>query len=438
MQKIGLFTCITIITGSMVGSAIFSLSGLTMYQAGPASILSWVIAAAIMLIYGLISAELAAIYPKSGGVYVFPAKALGPVWGWISAWGFIIANIVAISFSAIYFATYLNAGFGLSPSLQIPIAIVSIILVLILNCINFSTTGNLNSILVSAMVVCILVYCFAGVFSGLWDPSQFTPFFTQGADGTAGFIHAIPTAMIGYGAIVSVSFMVSEVRNPEKNVPLAVIISMVIVAAMYVFIIVATQGLISTSYLAAHPDMRYIPLYAVCFLKLSRLFPWMPKVISLAAVFALFTTMLVVLALTARAIQAASEDGILPKFLGKTNKNQVPAIATVIISVISGIISCFPSFIEFILGLGALFSAVTIAITIISLYAARKKEKTAKTGIRIYGTKLLPAIALVLIVGSYIPDIIRGSWQIWVFSAASYAIGFIIYAVNRKKTGIQK
>ena len=76
-KGIGLVSCVTMIAGGMIGSAIFSLSGMTMYNAGASAIVSWAIAAVIMLIYGLVCAELSTIFPKSGGVFVFPSKALG-------------------------------------------------------------------------------------------------------------------------------------------------------------------------------------------------------------------------------------------------------------------------------------------------------------------------------------------------------------------------
>lgn len=115
--SLGLWTCVAMIAGGMIGSSIFSLSGLTMTAAGPAAIITWAIAAAIMLCYGLVCAELSTRFPKSGGVFVFPSKALGKteeqgrLWGWISTWGYINANIVAIAFAAIYVGTYLSVGF---------------------------------------------------------------------------------------------------------------------------------------------------------------------------------------------------------------------------------------------------------------------------------------------------------------------------------------
>ena len=431
-SKIGLFTCVTIIVGSMIGSAIFSLSGLTMYKAGPAAVLSWILAAAVMLVYGLICAELSTRFPRSGGVFVFPSKALGKdgkdssFWGWISTWGYINANIVAVAFAAIYVATYLGAGFNLPSGVQIPLAIATIAICLVLNSIRFSVAGKLNSVLVAALIAALSVYVLECFFGGSWDGAMLTPFFTQGKTGTFGFMAAVPTAMVGYGSIVAIAFMVSEVKNPSRNVPKAVLIAMSIVAAIYVLIILATLGLVSASFLEENPGMRYIPLYAACFTKLVQ-FPWLAKVVSIAAILALVTTILVVLALTARAIQAAAQDGLLPKALARSNRFGVPAVAAGMVAVGAAIISCFPSFTEEIVGFGTLFAAVTISINIVSLYAARRRNPSPEGIFKAPGGNVLPAVALALIIACYIPDIISGGWKIWAYTIAWYALGYAIF-----------
>ena len=121
--KLGLVACIAILTGGCIGSAIFSLSGMTMYYAGPAAIITWIVAAIILGCYGVQVAELSVRYPHSGGVYVFPAKSLGKFWGYLAAWGYIISNFIAVAFSAIYVATYLGVGFEALSGLQIPLAL---------------------------------------------------------------------------------------------------------------------------------------------------------------------------------------------------------------------------------------------------------------------------------------------------------------------------
>ena len=203
--SLNLLAAVTMIAGGMIGSAIFSLSGLTMYSAGPAAILSWVIAALIMLCYGLVCAELATRFPKSGGVFVFPTKALGKTekqgrfWGWISVWGYFNANIVAVAFAAIYVGTYLSVGFPVFEGMQIPLAVGSVILVYLMNIMKMSSLGKLNNILVAGIVITMLIYIVTSVVTGAFETSNLIPFFSQGAGGNLGFISVVPTAMTGYG-----------------------------------------------------------------------------------------------------------------------------------------------------------------------------------------------------------------------------------------------
>ncbi len=419
-----------------MGGAIFSLSGLTMYQAGASAMLSWALAALVMLVYGLVAAELSSIFPRSGGVYVFPSHSLGrtrragALWGWICAWGDINTNIAGVAFSATFVGTYLGAGFGLPAQMQVAVGLLALALCYGLNVIKFTVAGKLNSVLVADMIITLLVYVFASFTGGQWDTANLTPFFTQGSDGALGFLNAIPTAMVGYGAIVAVAFMVSEVREPKKTVPRAVAIAMAVVVVLYVAIIAATIGLVSNQYLADNPDMRYVPLYAACYVKLGYL-PWLPKVVSVAAVLALVTTMLVLLAQAGRTIQAAAQDGLLPEALARTGRHGAPAAASAVVAVPAAVLSCFPGLTSMIVNYGALFAAVTVFITIVSVYAARKKYP-APQGYRVPRGRLLPALALVVIVACQIPGIVAGGFVIWLCAAAWYAVGLAIFKFSRR------
>lgn len=441
--SLGLVACVTMIAGGMIGSAIFSLSGMTIYLAGPAAILSWVIAAAIMLIYGLVVAELSTIFPKSGGVFVFPSKALGKtektgkLWGWISTWGYINANIVAIAFAAIYVSTYLGVGFPIFANKQVPLAIAAVVIIFALNILKFSVAGKANNVLVGALIVTMLIFICVGIFGGSWDSSLITPFFSQGVQGSTGFLRVVPTAMVGYGSIVAIAFMVSEVKNPNKNVPKSILIAMIIVVSLYALIILATTGLITAGFLDENPGMRFIPLYAASFTKLTA-FPWISKIISISAVLALFTTMLVVTALTSRAIQATAQGGLLPEALAKNGKTGTPIAATVIVAVLSAIVSCFPEFTAEIVNLGALFAAITISINCISLLVARKKFPYVPGNFRAPGGNVLPVLVLIVLVACYVPDIIGGGWKLWGYTIGWYALGLLIYAFYSKRSNQAK
>lgn len=437
--KLGLLDSSTILIGGMIGSAIFSLSGMTILNAGPASILSWIIAAAILFVYGLQTAELSSMYPQSGGILIFPEKSLGKnekegrLWGWISGWAYLFGCIAGAAFSAIYVGIYLGVGFPALGSYQVPLAILTVLVCGLLNVVDFSVTGKANTILTFALAATMVVFVIIAFTSGKWDGAMLTPFFTQGAKGTFGFMSAIPIAMVAYGSIVAVSFMVGEIKDPNKTVPKAMTISMIVVVALYILVIVSTLGLISAGFLQKNLGMSYIPLYAAAFTKLASI-SWLAKLISISAVLALITTILVVMALSARTLQASAQSGILPKWFAKNNeKTGVPVNAQIVTIIVVGIISAFPKFTNLIVNLGSLCNAIVVAIICLTVVAARKKNPYVEGRFRAPGGNALPYITLIILIACYIPDIITGGWQLWAWTAGYYVVGMIIYYFGTKK-----
>lgn len=267
-NKLKLGACVMILIGGMFGSAIFSLSGLTIANAGPASLISWFAAAPIMLLYGLLMAELACYYPKSGGVYVFPAKAFrgdkGKFLAWLSCWSYIIGNFAAIAFSAIYVGVYLGAVFPEVANFQTPIAIASFLFVLVLNIIKVKRTGQINNIMVAALIILMVVFVGVAISNSSFDVKNFVPFFGQGQAGTFGFVSMVPIALMSYSAIVAVAFMANEVEDPKKTIPRASFISVIVLAILYCLILFATLGIVTADYLSQNPDLEMIPLFAAC------------------------------------------------------------------------------------------------------------------------------------------------------------------------------
>jgi APA family basic amino acid/polyamine antiporter len=424
----------------MIGSAIFSLSGVTIANAGPAAIVSWIVAAIILYAYGLQTAELSTIYPNSGGVFVFPAKTLGKnekqgqLWGWISTWAYLFGCWAGAAFSAIYVSIYLGVGFPALGAYQVPLAIAAVLICGILNVVNISVTGKTNTILTIALAATLVLFVVIALFSGSWDASMFSPFFSQGIEGTWGFMGAIPIAMVAYGSIVAVSFMVGEIRNPNKTVPKAMSLAMGIVVVLYSLVIISVLGLVSAEFLKQNPGMTYIPLYAAAFTKLASI-AWLPKLISISAVLALMTTILVIMALSARALQASAVSGILPKSLASNSKKtNVPVNAQIVVIVIVGIISAFPSFTNLIVNLGSLCNAIVVAIVCWTVVAARKKHPEIQDKFKAPGGDVLPIITLIVLVACYVPGILQGGWQLWAYTALYFLIGMIIYFIGTNKS----
>jgi FAD synthase len=201
---------------------------------------------------------------------------------------------------------------------------------------------------------------------------------------------------------------------------------MVIVLVFYLSVLVATLGVVSSSYLADHPDLQYTPLYAAAALLPSLTF--LPPLISIAAVLALVTTMIVTMALASHTVCTCSENGVLPAVLGRTTTNGVPVAATIIITVITAIFAAFPQLTDILINFGALCNVIVVAIVCITVMASRNHQPTLLTDtFRAPGGTALPIITLLVLVASYIPSILQGGWKLWAVTALYYVLGMLLY-----------
>ena len=443
--KLGLIACIAILTGGCIGSAIFSLSGMTMIKAGAAAVITWIIAAVIYTCYGLLVTELAVRFPKSGGVFVFPARVLGNGWGFFSAWGYVISNIIAVAFSAITIGTFVCAG--LSPVTQGAIwmykdrivlisALLAVVIVSVLNLMDVQSMGRINGILVIMLVVAMFIYIGFAVNSPGFSLSNYSDFFS-GANGKTGWISAIPNAMVAYGACVAIAFMVGQVENPNRNVPKSLIISMIIVAVLYLLMVSSTLGIVNWRILSDE-DGAFQPMFiAVNHMGYDAgISTFLYLVLGVAGVLSLITTMLVVQALNGRAIQSMADEKLIPSFLGRINRNAVPYMAVVISAAISAVLCFFSDFTTDMVNLGSVTAAVTMLI-VMATYIVVQKKKMPENSYRAPGGVVLAVITMIVIFATYVPDIFfaeGGSTGMWIFTGIIYAIGTVTYLLCRKKS----
>lgn len=436
--SLSLTSCVTLLMGAMIGSAIFSLSGVTYAVSGPAHIITWVVAAAIMLVYGLVIAELASLYPVTGGLYVYPREIFGKTegqkdfWGWFSAWAFLNPSIFGAAFAAIYVATYLGSVIPAVEPYVIICALVACVLCGILNIFKVSVAGKVNLILVAFMAIVMVIFAITGFAN--FDAANFTPFFTQGTGGAMGWVASVPNALLAYGAVAALVSMTSEIRNPNKTVPRAMTISITLTAVLYVLVVIATIGMMNVQVLLDDPHLQYYPLNAALDNALGGS-PVISILVALAALMALITTMLVLIMAASRTIMAAAKAGFLPAFIGKVNpKTQTPVNAIIIITVITAALSCFPNFSKDIVGTGAFCKLVTIVIMVVTLLVARKHFPHQEGNYRMPGGAALPIFVVILIAFFVFLQDLRPV----VLALIWFAVGFVIYgiflAIKKAKT----
>lgn len=431
--KLSTLECVMIVVGGAIGTAVFSLSGLTYSMAGAAVLISWIIGGLILLMYGLQTAELSVIYPQSGGMFVFPYETLGKDrvskegWGWFAAWSLLNVNIFGAGFSAIYFSTYLGNSFTVLANYQVQLAVILSLVCGILCLFNITVAGRFNLGITFVHIAIMLLFSIMCFTSSKFNPSNFTPFFTRGSLGGSGFISGIPLAMLAYNAIACVAFMANQVKDPKKTIPKSMIISIIIAIVINCLAILATIGMLAVEMLNA-PDtswIQYVSMFAVAKLILSNV--WLQYLITLAAAMALTTTTLVLLMTAGWTVQAAADRGLLPQFLGKVNpKTGTPAWAMVFVTLAIAIVSCFPNFVSQIANCGAICSAVMVVIISITLLAARKQHPYVEGDFRVPGGTVLPIITIALILFFIIPGVFQ-AWSYWALSGCWYVLGLVIF-----------
>lgn len=433
VKKLGTSACIAILVGGMVGAAIFSLSGLTIRDAGAASMISWVVAALIYLIYGLMSAELSMFYPKSGGMFVFTYEALGKkestkgAWGWMTAWTWLNVALFGSAFCAVYVAQYLGIAFPFFSNVVLW-AVVWVVVCGILCLFNIQVAGVVSLVLTAAMIVLMLVYSILGL--GSFNVENFKPFFTSGAEGGTGWIGAIPIAMMAFNAISAVAFMVSQIRKPKKTIPRSMIVSMIITIVVYLFVLISTVGMVGARFFIENQGMEYVPLYSAAWTVLYA-HPWLPAVISIAATLALTTTLLVLLMTAGWTFQSAASYGFLPKFLAKVNpKTGTPINALILSTVIVLIFSVLPKFTEYLVNTGGIANALCVIMIAVTLIAARKKNKHEPEDFVLGGGSVLPIIIAVL-VAIFILPVVFQAVNYWLVMLAWLAVGALIFLAGR-------
>src|SRR6266550_2272548 len=134
-RRLGPFDAVVIGLGSMVGAGIFAAIAPAAHAAGSALLLGLVLAGAVAYCNATSSAELAALYPESGGTYVYGRKRLGPFWGFLAGWGFVIGKLASCAAMALTFAFYA------APSLSRPLAVGAVIALTAVNYFGVTKTA---------------------------------------------------------------------------------------------------------------------------------------------------------------------------------------------------------------------------------------------------------------------------------------------------------
>ncbi|MCF7912378.1 MAG: amino acid permease [Candidatus Cloacimonetes bacterium] len=334
-KELGLFDVFSIATGAMISSGLFILPGLAYLKIGPSVFLAYLLAG-ILVIPSLFSkAELATAMPKAGGDYFFINRSMGAGLGTIAG--------MAAWFSLAFKSAFALLGIGAFTTIIFPsisynqvklIALFFCILFMFMNMISAKYSGKLQSILVIGLLIILAIFIILGIGKvQLENFSDFNRGTLRDLFATAGLI------FISYSGLTKIASIAEEIKNPNRNLPLGMILTFVIVTIIYVLVVFITVGVAGDSIIKTDGTASLTPISDA-----ARFFSGSLGMIimAIAALLAFISTGNAGIMAASRTPFAMSRDKLLPRFFSRINKDyQTPHHAIVLTVVLMALVIIF-------------------------------------------------------------------------------------------------
>ncbi len=235
---------IAVSIGGML-SGIFVLPGLAVGITGSSVWLAFLVAALCILPAVLSKSELGTAMPKSGGTYVYIERAFGPLFGTIAGIGLWLSLLLKSAFSLVGLSAYLYVVVNIDEAYTKAIALLALLLIFLLNVFGLKKVEKTQLIIVSISIISLIVIIALGLSS--FDTKLTDPVFS---DGTNGFIAGVAFLYISYAGVTKIAAIAGEIKNPAKNLPLTMIISLFLITTIYCMVALALVGNVEASVLA--------------------------------------------------------------------------------------------------------------------------------------------------------------------------------------------
>jgi len=246
-RSLGTADAVVIGLGSMIGAGVFTAFAPAAAAAGAGLLLGLGVAAVVAYCNAVASAQLAAQYPTSGGAYVYGRERLGPWWGFLAGWGFVIGKTASCAAMALTFAAY-AAPVGW----QRPVAVAAVLGLAAVNYRGITRTAWLTRVIVTVVLSALAVVVAASWAGGQADPSRLASW-TAPDGGWYGVLQAGGLLFFAFAGFARIATMGEEVRDPARTIPRAIVIALGITVAVYATIAVAATAVLGPDGVAATP-----------------------------------------------------------------------------------------------------------------------------------------------------------------------------------------
>lgn len=386
--------------GAVIGAGIFVITGQAAAEhAGPALIISFIVAGIACAFAGLCYAEFAAMIPVSGSAYAYSYATLGEIVAWFIGWNLVLEYLFAVATVAAGWSGYFNEclsiiGHWTGISMALPDylssaplkftdthqivttgALINLPAVLIVSgltwlCyVGITQSTFVNSLIVTIKVLVIalfLIFAFRYI-----DPANWHPFIPKeegpGRFGTSGIFRAAVLVFFSYVGFDAVSTAAGEAKNPQRDMPIGILGSLAICTVLYIAMALTLTGI-------APYRMLGTPEPVATALSIHPELTWLKAIVSFGALAGLSSVILVMLLGTSRIFFSMAKDGLLPKGMSSVHaKHRTPHVATIIAGVSALVIAgLFPvSILGELVSMGTLLAFTTVCIGVLILRYTR-------------------------------------------------------------------
>ncbi len=321
--------------GSMIGAGVFAAFSPAAQAAGSGLLVGLAVAALVAFCNATASAQLAAAYPTSGGTYAYGRARLGPWWGYLAGWSFIVGKTASCAAMAITFAAYAApAGW------EKPVAVIAVLALGGVNALGVTRTALLTRILVSVVLVALAIAVAAAASTGLpaLDAAASGPDGASAlvpgllAHGWYGVLQSAGLLFFAFAGYARIATMGEEVRDPARTIPRAIVLAFTAVVVLYGVVAVVLLGVLGADGLAASSAPVADAVGASGW-------SWAGPVVRVGAAAASLGALLALIAGVGRTTLAMAREGDVPRWLAAVHPRfLVPHRAELVLAVVVSVL----------------------------------------------------------------------------------------------------
>ncbi|MET9385892.1 amino acid permease [Streptomyces sp. NPDC002928] len=426
-RTMGLFQLICFGVGAVVGTGIFVGLSDSVAQAGPAVVVSFVLAAITCVFTAFSFAELGGAIPVSGSSYSFAYAGLGETTAFLVGWCLLLEYGVSVSAVAVGWSQYVNelldsvvgwrlpaalsAGPGDGGVINLP-AVIVIAMACVLLVRGVRESARATTAMAVVKIAILVAFCAIG-YSAFKD-GNLTPFAPAGLGGIGAGTTAAFFSYIGFDAITTAG---EEAKNPRRDIPVAILVCMGVVTLLYCAVALAAIGAIGADEVGGRPAALSYVVNEVTGSTVGG------AVIAFGAVVAIASVVLAVMYGQSRILMSMSRDGLVPRVFEKVSpRTSTPVAGTLIIAIVFAIPAAFAS-LDAVVNLCTIGTLALMAVVNIAVIALRRREPGLARAFRVPFYPVLPVVG----VGFCLYLMYETDWTTWLQFAVFLAVGLVAY-----------